>query len=255
MDKSHVFLDIAGLQIDFNTRFPDYVKDRCAKYLAVQHNAAPGSALQLEATDEDIRKADRDHVGSMEAELYAMTIPLGELCPGHGRLMTHGVAIECDGNAYIFTAESGVGKSTHAFLWQKYLGADRVHVINGDKPILWFRQDGEILACGSPWSGKERLDENEQVPLKGVCLLTRLEEAPGFGTTVNAPYITKATREEAFDFLMHQIYLPQSSYGRIGTLRLVEKLYGQVPVYNLFIDKSLECVKVSSECLLKTSSL
>lgn len=261
MEKAHVFLDIAGLQIDFCTRFPEYVRERCSRYLATKHSAGPEPGacgrpiLHLEATDENIRKADRDHVGPMEAELYAMTIPLSELCPGLGRLMTHGVAIECDGAAFIFTAESGVGKSTHAFLWQKYLGEDRVRVINGDKPILWFRQDGEILACGSPWSGKERLDANVQVPLRGICLLTRLEDAPGFGTAVNAPYIVPASRAEAFDFLMHQVFIPQSAQGRIATLGMIEKLYEQVPVYHLFITKSLECAKVSSECLLKPSDL
>lgn len=261
MERTHVFLDIAGLRIDFRTRFPEYVRERCGKYLAPASPAparavtpAPDSAvLHLEATEENIIKADRDHVGPMEAELYAMTIPLSELCPGLGRLMTHGVAIECDGKAFVFTAESGVGKSTHAFLWQKYLGEERVRIINGDKPILWFRGEGEILACGSPWSGKERLDENVQVPLKGICLLTRLENAPGFGTAVNAPCITKATREEAFDFLMRQVFIPQCSRGRIETLRLIERLYEQVPVYHLFITKSRECVEVSSECLLKTA--
>lgn len=254
MEKSVVFLDIAGLRIDFCTRFPGYVRERCGKYLAAERTGAE-PVLHLEATDEDILKADREHVGAMEAELYAMTIPLSEQCPGLGRLMTHGVAIECDGKAFIFTAESGVGKSTHAFLWQKYLGEDRVRVINGDKPILWFRDDGEILACGSPWSGKEHLDENVQVPLRGICLLTRLEKAPGFGVTVNAPYIERATREEAFDFLMHQVFIPQSSGGKIETLRLIEELYEQVPVYHLFITKTLECAKLSSECLLKTSIL
>ncbi len=289
MERSHVYLDIAGLQIDFCTRFPEYVRERCKRYLASEQLsgresgdgrqlsgresgagrypsnresgagrypsfAAPQPILHLEATDEDILKADRDNVGPMEAELYAMTIPLSELSPGLGRLMTHGVAIECDGKAFIFTAESGVGKSTHAFLWQKYLGADRVRVINGDKPILWFRPDGEILACGSPWSGKERLDENVQVPLGGICLLTRLEDAPGFGTTVNAPYITRATRGEAFDFLMHQVFIPRGLEGRLQTLSLLERLYGQIPVYNLYINMTRECVRVSSECLLNNIS-
>ena len=267
MEKSHVFLDIAGLRIDFSTRFPGYIRERCRKYLVHEQPKpatleSPASTpapetpvLHLEASEEDILKADRDHVGPEEAELYAMTIPLSELCPDLDRLMTHGVAIECDGKAFVFTAGSGVGKSTHAFLWQQYLGEERVHIINGDKPILWFRPDGEILACGSPWSGKEHLDENVQVPLRGICLLTRLEQAPGFGTAVNAPYITRATREEAFDFLMHQVFIPRSARGRIETLHLIENLYEQVPVYHLFITKSRECAKLSSECLLKTSSL
>lgn len=211
--------------------------------------------MYLEATEEDVRKANVNNVGEMEAECYAMTIPLSEQCPVLGRMMTHGVAIECDGKAFMFTAASGVGKSTHAFLWQKYLGEDRVRIVNGDKPILWFRSDGEILACGSPWSGKERLDANVQLPLRGICLLTRLENAAGFGTTVKAPYMTRATREEALDFLMHQIFIPRNPQGKILTLRLLETLYEKVPVYNLYITMSPECVKVSSECLLNVTAI
>lgn len=257
MEKSHVFLDIAGLLIDFSTRHPEYIRERCCRYLAAKPNPAENDSskpiLHLEATDEDIRKSDRDNVGESEAELYAMTIPLSELCPGLGRLMTHGVAIECDGKGFVFTAESGVGKSTHATLWQKYLGEDRVRITNGDKPVLWFLPNGEILACGSPWSGKERLDENVQVPLKGICLLTRLEDAPGFGTEVNAPYITRASREEVFDFLMHQVFIPGNPQGQILTFKLIEDLYERVPIYHLYINRTRECVRVSSECLLNNN--
>lgn len=252
MEKSNVVLDIAGLLIGFDTRFPEYIRERCGKYLATERRLARagGDILHLEATEEDVRKANVNNVGEMEAECYAMTIPLSEQCPALGRMMTHGVAIECDGKGFIFTAGSGVGKSTHAFLWQKYLGEDRVRIVNGDKPILWFRPDGEILACGSPWSGKECLDENVQVPLRGICLLTRLELSGA-----DAPFATRATREEALDFLLHQIFIPRDPQRKILTLRLLEALYEKVPVYNLYITKSPECVRVSSECLLNTSTI
>lgn len=254
MPQSHVNLDIAGLLIDFCTRHPDYVRERCREYLATEEriSAAGAAPLGIEASDEDILKADRDRVGAMEAELYAMTIPLSELCPGLGRLMTHGVAIECGGRGFIFTAESGVGKSTHAFLWQKYLGEDKVRVINGDKPILWFRDDGRILVCGSPWSGKERLDKNVQVPLGGICLLRRLDSAEGraIAGPLSAPCIFRATREEAFDFLMHQIYIPSKAQDRLATFALLEQLYAAVPVYHLVADMSRDAVMVASQCLL-----
>lgn len=49
---------------------------------------------------------------------------------------------------------------------------------------------------------------------------------------------------------MHQVFIPSDLKGRLQTLSLLEKLYEQVPVYNLYINRSFECVKVSSECLL-----
>lgn len=234
-----MLLNISGLTIDFDTRYPEYVRERCSGYV-VGDGAVD---LRLRATEEDIVKANRDNVGVMEAELYAMTIPLSEELPLRGRLMTHGVAISCDGKGFVFTAESGVGKSTHAFLWQKYLGEERVRVINGDKPILWFKGE-EVMACGTPWSGKEHLDENTSVPLKGICLLRRLREG-------ERPTIWHATKDEAFDFLMHQIFIPKNAKGKIKTMQMLDILYDRVPIYHLATDMSREGVMTSSTELLK----
>jgi len=241
-----VLLSISELIIDFDTRFPKYVRRRCAKYLADAGGVGDAPALRISASEDDLRRANAGQVGEPEAELYAMTITLNELLPSLDRLMMHGVAIECDGKGFIFTAESGVGKSTHAQLWQNYLGEGRVLVINGDKPILWFREDGEILVCGTPWNGKENLDENRCLPLHGICLLKRLAECPG----ENIPSITQASREDAFEFLLHQIFLPTNSEAQLKTFRLIEKLYENVPVYHLVTDMSREGVMISSGCLL-----
>ncbi|MCQ2329507.1 MAG: hypothetical protein MJZ93_02985 [Paludibacteraceae bacterium] len=235
-----VLLDICGLYIDFDTRYPEYVAERCRNYMVDRKSVVPD--MKLRSSDEDIVLANRDNVGLEEAELYAMTIPLSEKLPELGRLMTHGVAIACDGKSFIFTAESGVGKSTHAFLWQKYLGEERVRVINGDKPIIWFK-DGDIYASGSPWSGKEHLDENVSVPLRGICLLKRLGQS-------GVPSIKRASREEALDFLMHQIFIPHCQSGKIRTLMMLEELYDKVPIYHLTVDMSREAVMVSSNELL-----
>jgi len=91
-------------------------------------------------------------------------------------------------------APSGTGKSTHAFLWQKFLGEDNVAVINGDKPILRFRED-DVLACGSPWAGKDGLQRNVCTPLGGICLLKRSSEN----------IIRRAGAQEFFDFFAPQV--------------------------------------------------
>jgi len=234
-------LSISGLTIDFDTRFPEYIEKRCERYLC-KDNSTPD--MYIRASEENIEMAAGGGVSTPEAELYAMSISFSEKLPEFDRIMTHGVALTFKGKSYIFTAESGTGKSTHAFLWQKYFGEDKVEIINGDKPILWFSGDGTIKACGAPWNGKEGLDKNECVPLGGICLLKRLESSPEQGNR-----ILKASPEDTLDFLLHQVFIPSEANSKVKTFQLLEKLYQSVPIYHLYADMSKEAVKVSAEGL------
>ena len=56
----------------------------------------------------------------------------------HDILLFHGSVIAVDGEAYLFTAKSGTGKSTHTRLWRAYFG-DRAVMVNDDKPLLRIR--------------------------------------------------------------------------------------------------------------------
>jgi len=89
-------------------------------------------------------------------------------------LLFHGSTVALDGEAYLFTADCGTGKSTHTRLWRQVFG-DRAVMINDDKPFLKITKNG-ILACGSPWSGKHGLDTNLTAALKGICILRRGSE-------------------------------------------------------------------------------
>jgi serine kinase of HPr protein (carbohydrate metabolism regulator) len=51
----------------------------------------------------------------------------------YGVILFHGSALSLDGEGFIFTAKSGVGKSTHAGLYRELYG-ERVEMINDDKP-------------------------------------------------------------------------------------------------------------------------
>ena len=111
-------------------------------------------------------------------------------------LLFHGSVIAVDGKAYLFTAKSGTGKSTHTRLWREMLG-DRAVMVNDDKPLLKFTQDG-VLACGTPWNGKHHLGENIMVPLAAICILERGE--------VNA--IRPVTVREALPRIIEQSHKP-----------------------------------------------
>ena len=83
--------------------------------------------------------------------------------------MIHASAIEVDGRAYVFSGDSGVGKTTHTKRWLERFG-DRARLINDDKPIIRKRPTG-FFVYGSPFSGT--CDENFQLcaPLAAIIFL------------------------------------------------------------------------------------
>ena len=89
-----------------------------------------------------------------------------------GGFYLHSSAVVRDGKAYLFSGQSGMGKSTHTRLWQEVFGGD-TRVINDDKPALRCI-DGIWYAYGTPFCGKDGININERVPLAGICFLKHM---------------------------------------------------------------------------------
>ncbi len=90
----------------------------------------------------------------------------------HNGIMLHSSCVEKDGYAYLFSARSGMGKSTHTHLWLSTLEGTRI--INDDKPALIFEND-IWYACGTPFSGKTDENLNVKVPVRAIVFLHRSE--------------------------------------------------------------------------------
>ena len=73
-------------------------------------------------------------------------------------LLMHGAVVAVDGQAYLFTAKSGTGKTTHTRLWLRQFGV-RAVMVNGDKPLIHITRKGATV-YGTPWDGKEHLSRN-----------------------------------------------------------------------------------------------
>ena len=76
---------------------------------------------------------------------------LDAMMPEHLIIQNEGFLFHCsyierDGNAILFTAPSGTGKSTQAELWKKYRNAQ---IINGDRAAIRI-VDGTVMAEGTP---------------------------------------------------------------------------------------------------------
>ena len=71
-----------------------------------------------------------------EAELILLSSRFSNQLLRHNGLVLHASAIAHQGRAVLFSAPSGVGKSTHTQLWQKQFGAEQAVILNNDKPAL-----------------------------------------------------------------------------------------------------------------------
>ena len=162
---------------------------------------------------------------------------IAEKMPLFDRAVFHGAAVEVDGRGYIFTAPSGTGKTTHIRLWLEHF-ADRVQIINGDKPILRLDGDG-VSVCSTPWAGKERMERNTEAPLKAITLIKRSTENK----------ITKISPKEYFSELARQFYLPKNVEARLKTLDIIDKILSDVPIYLLECDISREAAELSFRTL------
>ncbi len=149
-------------------------------------------------------------------------------------ILMHGSAVAVDGEAYIFTAESGTGKSTHARLWRENLDK-RVIMVNDDKPFLRVEED-RIVVCGSPWNGKHGLGENIEVPLRAICVLEQAKEN----------HIERIDFTDAIPVLMQQIYIPtQEAYTAEKALELADRIYSGVDLFRLGANMEPEAAKLS----------
>lgn len=169
-------------------------------------------------------------------ETLALLRKLAEILPSYSRILMHGASISYNDHAYLFTAPSGTGKSTHIRLWKKYLGDD-VKIVNGDKPFISL--EDEPLIYGSPWAGKENWHRNCKMPLKGICFVQR-------GTTNS---IRRIEAGDCLSLLFKQVYLPADTLAAGLTLELVDTLITKVPLYVLTCDMSEDAVKCSFEAL------
>ena len=149
-------------------------------------------------------------------------------------ILMHGSVVAVDGVAYLFTAKSGTGKSTHTRFWREVFG-ERAVMVNDDKPLLKLTEDG-VLACGTPWDGKHRLSTNVCLPLKAICILERGE--------VNE--ISRIRPQEALPMVFQQTYRPK----KLGKyMEIIDKLAGRVEFYRLRCNMTPEAAQVAYEAM------
>lgn len=158
-------------------------------------------------------------------------------------IIFHSSAVMVDGEAYLFTAPSGTGKSTHARLWRELLGS-RAVMINDDKPIIRYI-DGEFYVYGTPWNGKHRLDTNTRARIKAIARIEQAKENS----------ITFADKGEMLMTVLNQTIRPDNIEQMDKLLNLLDKLLNKVKLYSLGCNISKEAAELSFNTMSKGEEL
>lgn len=173
-------------------------------------------------------------------EITALQRKVTEALFAYDTLLFHGSVVAVDGEAYLFTAKSGTGKSTHTRLWREVFG-DRAVMVNDDKPFLRITPQG-VIACGSPWMGKHGLGANIQVPLKAICILERGEEN----------HIAPISAPQALPMLFQQSQRPMQPTNLPKYMELIDALATKVPIYRMRCNMDPQAALVAHRAMSST---
>ena len=149
----------------------------------------------------------------------------------------HGSAVCVDNEAYIFTAKSGTGKSTHARLWRELLG-DRVVMVNDDKPLIRIMDD-QALVYGTPYDGKHHLSSNISVHVKAVCILEQATDN----------HIKEISMYEAYPMFIQQTYKPSKPDRMKKAMELIGQFLDRIKVYKLECNMNIEAAEMSYKAM------
>lgn len=155
-----------------------------------------------------------------------------------GGLVLHASAVVYEGKAYLFSANSGTGKSTHTRNWQSVFGPSAI-VINDDKPALRCI-DGIWYAYGTPWCGKDGINVNMKAPLAGICFLKQSSRN----------HIRRLSNVEALSNIISQTLRRFSTSAYLDILLgTVENLVQNIPVFELENRPEPEAVMLSYDTM------
>lgn len=217
---------IAGLKVDMA------VSGRTARQATAYAENCPGEAdITIHCDARGILALNP----RLESEDIAEYIGTGALfarrLPEFGGFQLHASAVVLEDRAYLFSAPSGVGKSTHAEKWRRLFGAE---YLNDDKPVLRLQPEGWTV-YGTPWSGKYDLSAPKGVPLGGIAFVWRSEENR----------IARLRAAEALPMLMGQTARTLYKAQMEQLLPLVDQLLRQAPCWQLFCRDDDDAARLS----------
>ncbi len=171
---------------------------------------------------------------------HALRLPFLYLAQLHNMAALHSVSVLYKNKAWLFSGQSGTGKSTHASLWQTYLNTP---IINGDLNLLAFSNDTAVIH-GIPWCGTSGIFDTATYELGGIILL---KQAP-------TNYISELTIDEKILLVSQRLISPSWTKRQFSqNLCLIEKIIHKLLICRLHCTKEKEAMDIMQEYIDKNS--
>ena len=218
--------------ISVNAYGVEYFTERDCRFFRSQKNP---SSVMFANDDWSSVKICIGNNGKYSEELMTTAV-YSKLCKNDALLM-HASFVDLNGNGVIFTGPSGIGKTTQAELWAKYLGAD---IINGDKAFVRII-DSKAYGYGAPWSGSSPYCLNKKSVLKGIVVLLQSDKNS----------IRKLDAIEATARVLPHVFIHHWDEKCVKkALETFDTLLNKVPVWLLECKPDEEAVKITKEAIL-----
>ena len=243
-------IELAGATIAI-TALHDDVRNLCRDYIVPRTTADIAIATaQADIEFEHSRTDEEFSDGYLET--LAVYRKIAAAMAARDTFLMHGSVLAVGNEAYMFTAPSGTGKTTHSRLWLS--GIPGSYIVNGDKPLITISEQNNAagakigaqtdaqpstrfaaIAHGTPWCGKEGWNTKTSVPLKAIVILERGEENS----------ITEISAIEAYPAIYPQIHRPADIPTAKQVLDLSGKLLESVRCYRLTCNMDPEAAFVA----------
>lgn len=232
--------DIAGLKVALDCQ--PRTMHQAEKYRVYDFDGEPD--IIVNPTLEEIAPlGDQTWTPEQKAHIYEGKLFYQALISGFDGMMIHSSAVVVDDRAYLFSAVSGTGKSTHTGFWLEKFG-DKAYILNDDKPAVRVVDD-VVYAYGTPWSGKVDISVNKRVKVQGICFLERDSEN-----------WIKPMEPDAIVSNMYRASIRKMSPENVMKLmQIIDKIAAHVPIYRMGCTPTIEAAdmayKVMSEAEVK----
>ncbi len=222
----------AGLVVEMSPQYPTLLK-QASPYILQAQDAKPNITIRPdEGYIESIIQAAPYFSADMAEYCRFGTLFYRALLAFDG-MMLHSSAVVLDQKAYLFSAPSGTGKSTHTSGWIRRFG-NRSFILNDDKPAIRFH-NGVLYAYGTPFSGKSDLSRNAMAPVAGICMLER----------GNHNQIKRISAEQALTLIYEQTIRRLTRDEGTRMLETLVKVVCSTPLWKMRCNVSAEAVDLS----------
>lgn len=230
--------EIAGLKIEMEPRY-ERLRKQSATYQS--SDISDEAVIIVKPDPYDEAHVVMDNPSEEEREYICCGAEFCRNIVSQGRFFLHASAVVYEGEAYLFAAPSGTGKSTHTALWQKCFPGS--YILNDDKPVIWPGKE-QITVWGTPFAGKNNLQVNQGVPLRGICFLHQGEENR----------IEPVEEGKALALLLNNTWRPRKSEKMHHLLDMIEQVVTQVKIYEMYCTREREAVELSCSVMKGRSS-